>query len=177
VAERKKPDRDVKEELERRLEEIERLERQARQRGVAFAAPTPEQLEKKIRGETSNSPYFYAMGWVSGTTPGSGASIDVWIANPDAVGYEPVFVSVFFGVANFFDNVADGFVGRDNRWPYLSSRPFNLAAGATTTELFTYTTPSTVPSSTYLGNAVLWRGDLFDKGVYFDRCLFYITLT
>jgi hypothetical protein len=71
-------------------------------------------------------------------------------------------VSVFFGVANFFDNLADGFIGRDNRWPFLSSRPFNLAAGATATASFNYTTPSAVASSTYLGNAVVCHGDLFD---------------
>ena len=177
VAQRKRPDREVREELERRLEEIEVLRQQAQQQGLAFSAPTREQLEKKIRGESADSPYIYSMGWTSGTAPGSAASYQVWISNPDGAGYYPVFVSVFFGVANFFDNIADGIIARDDRWPYLSSPPFSLAAGATATQSFSYTTPSTVPRSTYLGNAVVWRGELHDKGLYFDRGLFYVTLT
>jgi hypothetical protein len=178
VAQSKRPNREVKDELERRLEEIELLRKQAQQQGLAFSAPTQEQLEKKIRGETANSPYIYSMSWTSGTTPGSAAYYQVWIANPDASYYYPVFVSVFFGVANFFDSIADGIIGRDDRWPYLSSAPFSMAAGgATATQSFNYTTPSAVPRSTYLGNAVVWRGDLHDKGSYFDRGLFYVTLT
>jgi hypothetical protein len=177
VAERKKPDREVKAELERRLEEIELLRQQAQQQGLAFSAPTREQLEKKIRGEASDSPYIYSMSWTSGTTPGSAAYFQLWIANPDPAGYYPVFVSVFFGVANFFSNVADGFIARDDRWPFLSSPPFSLTSGATGTQSFNYTTPSTVPRSTYLGNAVIWRGEFHDQGAYFDRGLFYVTLT
>jgi hypothetical protein len=177
MAERKKPDREVKAELERRLEEIELLRQQAQQQGLAFSAPTTEQLEKKIRGEGADSPYIYSMSWTSGTTPGSPAYFQVWISNPDGAGYYPVFVSVFFGVANFFENVADGFIARDDRWPYLSSPPFSLTSMATGTQSFNYTTPSAVLRSTYLGNAVVWRGDFHDKGVYFDRGMFYVTLT
>jgi hypothetical protein len=177
VAERKNPDRDVKEELDRRLAEIELLKHQAQQQGLAFSAPTKEQLEKKIRGETANSPYIYSMSWTSATTRGSAASFQVYFSNPDASGYYPVFASVFFGVANFFGNIADGFVGRDDRWPYLSSPPINLSSGGTGSPSFLYTTPSVVPPSTYLGNVVLWRGEFHDTGAYFDRGGFYVTLT
>jgi hypothetical protein len=84
---------------------------------------------------------------------------------------------VFFSVANFFENIADGFIGRDDRWPSLSSPPVVLAAGATSTQSFNYTLPSSVLATTYLGNAVLWRGEFFNQGVYFDRGLFWVTLT
>ncbi len=171
-----KSDQEVKEELRRRLEEITLLRRQSQQQGLAFSAPTEEQLEKKIRGQTSKSPYLYSQSWTSGTTPGSPASYQMWVANPDPVGYYPMFVSVFFGVANFFDSIPDGVIARDDRWSILSSVPFSLASGATTTQIFNYTTPSAVPRTTYLGNAVLWRGDWNDKGVAFDRGLFYLTL-
>jgi hypothetical protein len=177
VAERKGPARDVKEELDRRLEEIELLRQQAQQQGLAFSAPTKEQLEKKIRGETSNSPYITSMAWTSGAPRGSAATFQVNFSNPDASGYYPVFASVFFGVANFFDNIADGFIGRDDRWPYLSSPPTNLSSGATGSASFNYTTPSVVAPSTYLGNVVLWRCEFHDKGVYFDRGGIYVTLT
>lgn len=177
MARARKPDQEVTKEVERRLEEIELLKRQAEQQGLAFSAPSREHLERKIRGETAQSPFIYAMGWTSGTTPGSAATYQLWMSNPDPVGYYPVFVSVYFGVANFFDNIANGIIGRDDRWPFLSSPPFAMAAGATATQAFTYTTPASVPRSTYLGNSVVWRGEYHDKGAYFDRGLFNVTLS
>jgi len=177
MARDKKADQLVTEEVERRLEEIELLRRQADQQGLAFSAPSKEQLERKIRGETSNSPYIYSMSWTSGTTPGSPAYYQLWMSNPDPVGYYPVFVSVYFGVANFFDNIADGIIGRDDRWPSMGSPPFALAAGTTATQAFNYTTPASVQRSTYLGNSIVWRGDYHDKGDYFDRGLFHVTLS
>lgn len=178
MAEKKSPARDITGELAKRLEEIELLRQQAQQQGLAFSAPTKEQLEKKIRGVTGNSPYIYSMAWTSGTPRGSIANFQVYFANPDPASYYPVFASIFFGVANFFDNIADGIVGRDDRWPSLSSAPLSLGAGgATGTAAFVYTTPNTVVPSTYLGNVVLWRAELHDKGVYFDRGMFYVNLT
>jgi hypothetical protein len=126
----KKSDQEVQQELDRRIEEIELLNRQAQQQGLAFSAPTREHLEKKIRGESSNSPYIYAASWTSGTTLGSPAHYKVSMSNPDPANYYyPMFVSLFFGVANFFDNIADGTIARDDRWPYVSSPPFFLPLG------------------------------------------------
>jgi hypothetical protein len=177
MAQRKKSDREVMQELERRLQEIEFLRQQAQQQGISFSAPSKAQLEKKIRGETSNSPYFTGHGWVSGTTLGSPASVHFSVANSDPIGYHNVFVSVFFGVGNFVDHVADAIAGRETRWPYMSTPPFSLAPGASSLQFFNYNTPSIVERSTYIGNALLWAGELHDKGTYFDRAMFYVTLT
>jgi hypothetical protein len=56
-------------------------------------------------------------------------------------------------------------------------KTFSLASGGTTNGGFNYTTPTGVPLTTYIGNAVVWRGELHDQGVYFDRGLFYVTLS
>lgn len=177
MAQGEKTEQHVKQRIEHRLAEIELLKQEAQQQGLAFSTPTKEQLEKKIRGDTSNSPHIYAQNWTSSTTPGSPAHYQVYVSNPDPIGYYPMFVSVFFGVANFFDNIADGIAGRDERWPYLTSAPFSLASAGTSSQAFNYTTPTIAGRSTYVGNAVLWRGDLHDKGAYCDRGLFYVTLT
>jgi hypothetical protein len=173
----KKSDREAKAELERRLEEIAQLQQQAHGQGLAFSAPTEEQLMKKIRGESGNSPYIYSQSWTSGTSGGSTAYYWLWAANPDPAGYYPVFVTIFFGLANFFADLGEGIDARDTRWPYISSDGVVLSAGATTNPRFMYTTPVGLPAGTYLGNAVLWRGDHHDRGQYFDRGLFPITLT
>ncbi|HEX6715125.1 MAG TPA: hypothetical protein VF066_17170 [Thermoleophilaceae bacterium] len=168
----------MKAELEQRLQEIDLLKEQAQRQGLAFAAPTKEQLEKKIRGGgPANSPYLYGSTWNSGVLLGTSVSYQVWIANPDPTYYGALFVTLFFGLGNFFDNIADAVIARDTRWPYLSSREFSLVSGGTTTQAFSFATPTTVPRSTYLGNAVLWRPEFLDKGSYFDRAFFHITLT
>ena len=41
---------------------------------------------------------------------------------------------------------------------------------------FDYTIPASAPKTTYVGNAVLWHGKYDDRGVYFDRGFFYVTL-
>ena len=174
--------KDIRQEVEQRLREIALLKEEAQEQGLTFSSLSEEALTKKVKGETSNSPYIYSQSWTSGTSPGSSASYRVYIANPDAIGYYPVFASIFFGVANFLDNtrfgeaLANGNFNADSQWPYMSTRPFSLAAGATTNQTFNYITPTGVPLSTYIGNSVVWRGSYHDQGVYFDRGLFYVTL-
>lgn len=168
---------EVKEEVDRRLREIAMLKEEAHQKGLVFVSLTEEQLAKKIRGESSNSPYIYAAGFTSATFPGQpSTNYNAWISNPDPAGYYPMFLSMFFGAANFVDDVGEALGGRDGRWPYMTTAPFSLAAGGTTNQSFTYTTPTGLPLGTYIGNVVLWSGAYFDKGVVFDRGFFFITL-
>jgi len=175
----KRSDEDIRREVQQRLREIEVLREEARDQQLKFTALTEEQLTRKASGESAHSPYIYAQGWTSGTTPGSTATYSVYVSNPDPAGYYPLFVTIFFGMANF---LGDGELGlgpsaRHPEWPYLSSAAFGLAAGATATKSFSYRTPSPIPLGTYTGNAVLWRGDYHDRGAYLDRGLFEVTLT
>jgi hypothetical protein len=87
-----------------------------------------------------------------------------------------VFTTIFFGLGNFLADVGEALDGRDARWPYVSSDSVVLPAGGTINPKFTYSTPIGLPAGTYLGNAVLWRGEYHDIGQYFDRGLFQITL-
>jgi hypothetical protein len=172
----KKSEREVKQELQQRLEEIAYLKEQAQRQGLAFASRSEEELEKRIRGETSATPYIYGAGWVSGTSIGSSASYGVYVANPDPTAYGPVFLTIFFGLGNFFNDVGEAADARDERWPYASSSATYLQANGTMNATIIYTTPSTVPAGTYLGNAIVWEASYLDKGRYFDRGFFDVTL-
>jgi hypothetical protein len=154
-----KTEKEVRDEVEQRLREIELLREEARQQGHAFFGLSEDELVKKIKGETSNSPYIYSMSWSSGTTSGNTDNFTVSIANPDPTDYYPVFASIFFGVANFLDDIGEGLSGRDTRWPYLSSAAFGIAAAANTNKSFSYVVPTGIPPSTYLGNVIVWRGN------------------
>jgi hypothetical protein len=173
----KKSDREVQAEVERRLEEIAQLREQAQGQGQAFSAPSEEQLTKKIRAESGNSPYIYSESWTSAATGGSIAYYSLWAANPDSTPHYSVFTTIFFGLANFFTDLGEGIDARDSRWPYISSDGLMLPVGGTINPRFTYTTPVGLPAGTYLGNAVLWRGDYHDIGQYFDRGLFPVRVT
>jgi hypothetical protein len=173
----KKSDAAVKEELERRLAEIEVRRERARGQGLAFASPSEDQLARKIRAEAGSSPYFYYESWTSGTTPGSPAYYEAGYSNPDPDAYYPTFVTIFFGLANLTADLGAAVHARDLSWPYVSAQPVYLASGATGAATFNYTTPATVNRGTYLGNAVLWQADSFDVGRYFDRASFEVTLS
>lgn len=171
---RKRSEADVQEEVRRRLEEIELLREQAQRQGLAFASLNEEELRRKIRGETSKSPYYYSQGWTAATTPGSAASVTVYYSNPDPT-FWYVDMTMFFGLANFAADITTALAGRHTSWPYVSATPTIVGAGATGSATFNYTTPM-VDRGTYLGNTVLWHPQTFDVGTYFDRSFFEVRL-
>jgi hypothetical protein len=172
----KKTDEQVKQELGRLKEQIEALRQLAHERGQAFSSPDDERLTRKLRGETAKSPFIYAQSWTSGTSPGSPANYTVYVQNPDPSAYFPFYVTIFFGLGNFFDDLDEAWAGRDKRWPEFSSDRTFLAANSSQSFSFNYTVPTGLPVGTYNGNSVLWRGDFHDVGVSFDRGSFDVKL-
>jgi hypothetical protein len=172
----KKIQEEVKQEIAHLLEEIKALKEQAREQGLAFSSLDEKQLMKKISGEFSKSPFIYAQAWTSGTSSGSSASYTVYVSNPDPRGYFPFYVTIFFGLGNFFD-VNQAWIGRDKRWPCISSDRTYFAAGARNSFIFNYTVPTDLPLGTYNGNSVLWEGEWHDVGISFDRGSFDVKLS
>jgi len=172
----KKTAEEIKREVSQLKEEIEALREHARGLGRSFSSLDEEQLSKKVRGETSNSPFIFAQSWTSGTTPGSAANYTVHVRNPDPNGYFPIYVTIFFGLGNFF-GADPAWIGRDKRWPEFSSDRTFLAANSNQSFSFAYTVPTGLPLGTYNGNSVVWRGDFHDVGVAFDRGSFDVKLS
>lgn len=170
-------DEQVQAATKRLSDEIELLRREAGDQGLAFSALTEDELVGRESGQTSSSPYIYSQSWTSGTSAGNPAVYRVYVRNPDPSGYYPLFVTIFFGLANFLTDVGHGPAGRDPRWPYVSSAGFSLVSGATTNQTFNYVVPASSPSGTHTGNAVLWRGQYHDQGDYLDRGLFPVTVS
>jgi hypothetical protein len=166
----------VDDDASRLLEEIRHIGELARERGLAFSSLDREQLERKIRGETANSPFIYVKAWVSGTSEGSAAYYTVYVSNPDPLAYFPFYATIFFGLGNFSET-DEAWSGRDSRWPALSSDRTFLAAGASTSFQVNYMTPTGVTPGTYNGNSVLWEGNWHDVGRSFDRGSFDVKLS
>jgi hypothetical protein len=167
----KKTEAEVRREVAQLKEEIEILRQLAREQGLGFSSLNEEQLFKKVRGQTSKSPFSYSQGWTSATFPGNTANFTLYVRNPDPTAYYPVFVTIFFGLGSFF-GADQAWIGRDKRWPEFSSDRTNLAANSNQTFSFSYTLPTGLPRGTYLGNSVLWQGDWHGAGVAFERSMF-----
>lgn len=175
MAKYKKSASEVKHEVSQLKQEIEILRVQSRESGLAFSSLNEDELVRKVKGETSNSPFIFGQSWTSGTTPGSAASYTVHVRNPDPVGYFPFYATVFFGLGNFF-NTGLAWSGRDERWPALSSTRTSLAANSNHSFNFAYTTPTGLPLGTYNGNSVIWHGSWHDIGSEYDRGSFDVRL-
>jgi hypothetical protein len=171
---RKRSEAQVQEEVKRLLEEIELLREQTQRRGLAFASLNEEELAQKIRGETSNSPFFYSQGWTAATSPGNPAYVEIYYKNPDP-NYWYICVTIFFGLANFAADITAALAGQHPSWPYVSDVPTIVGANGSGNAKFNYTTPM-APRGTYLGNGVLWQPRTFDVGTYLDRSFFEVRL-
>ncbi len=166
----------ISREIETRLGEIAEIQReQERKEDWEFRALTQPELAVKL--QRTNSPYFYAMGWTSGTS-GSSGSISYWFANPlTDPNQNFVYVSTYFGVANFLADEGVALSGRYDDWPVLGSERQFLAPGASASVNFSYSVPgSVVRPNTYFINGNLWKNDFFGQGPLFDRAGAYIRL-
>src|SRR5262245_40439277 len=180
MAAAKKTAEAVGREVNQLKEQIAALKEQAHQRGLAFSSLNQEQLTKKVRGETSKSPFIFAQAWTSGIQISSasgtvGGFYEVHVRNPDPIPYYPFYATIFFGLGNFFA-VEQGWIGRDKRWPEFSSDQTFFPANSDRSFLFSYTVPCGLPLGTYNGNSVVWRGEFHDVGAAFDRGSFDLKL-
>jgi hypothetical protein len=166
----KRTEADVRAEVQKLLEEIERRKEQAEREGLAFVALNEEELAQKIRGETSSSPFIFWKAWTGQAAPGTPAYVEIFYANPDPTAWE-VSVTIFFGLPIL--DLADAAAARDTRWPYVSDGPQSVGTGQSALATFNYTTPM-VERGTYFGYGVLWRGPW--PGTYLERTDFPVVL-
>jgi len=167
---------ELKKALERLLKETEELKERAQKRGFAFASLNEEQLTRKLRGETSKSPFFTAQAWDQFASPGSPCFFLGNYFNPDPQVYL-CFVTIFFGLAGLETNITSALTTRDTQWPYLSTELVTLSSNEIGVADIKYTVPF-APKGTYIGNAVLWQWSIGGAiGTVYDRATpFYVQL-
>jgi hypothetical protein len=82
----RKTEEEIRAEVERVMQELTFLEREARDRGELFVRLDEETLRRKIAGDEADSPFFGGWGMSSGP-PGGTANVSVYVYNPDPVSY------------------------------------------------------------------------------------------
>ena len=137
----------IKLEVDQLKKQIASLKEQAQQQGLAFSSIEEEQLIKKVKGETSKSPFIYAQSWSGGATLGGNVYYNVYVRNPDPNPYNPFCVTIFFGLGNFFA-IDQGWIGRDKRWPEISSDSTYFPSNSDRNFSFNFTVPSSLPLGT-----------------------------
>ena len=152
------------------------LKEEASKRGERFESLTDEELVKKIRGETSNSPFFSSQSWGS-SSPGGTANYTANVHNPDPNGYSGfwLFGHLLFGPANFIGSSDLALTSVDPRFPHYYQR-CTVAANSDTSMSFTVDVPAGIRPGIYIGNCFLVRRSSFDVGSYIDRAAFDLTV-
>ncbi|MCW5978129.1 MAG: hypothetical protein KIT09_08625 [Bryobacteraceae bacterium] len=171
-----KSDDDARKVAEMLLKKIEFLRNEASERRERFEALAREQLMGKIKGETSQSPYFYAQGW-GGASPGGTTTYRAYVHNPDPTGYSGfwLFGHLFFGPANFIGSSDLALTSTDPRFTHYYQR-CEVAAGSDANMNFTIDVPSGLRPGIYIGNCFLLMRNSFDVGSYHDRAAFDLTV-
>lgn len=150
-----KSDREVKKEAKRLLKMIEAQKKRAEKLGHNFIGLSEEELIFKIRGETSNSPFYFIRAWDRFTKAGLRSWYIANYKNPDPR-QRLCFVTMFFGLSAINPDINSAISARDTRWPFVSTELTILDPGGIGVALFNFEVPY-VPKGTYFINTVLWE--------------------
>lgn len=168
-------DKDIKDTLKRLLDEIEVLRNQARDKGLAFSAPSAEHIEKKLT--SAHTPFIYTTSWTSTGSPGNTFHYGISVNNPDPNAYYYLYAYFFFGPSNMVPDVGTALLIVDERLFRMFARFPYMSPGSNGTVQFSYTFPSGIPLGTYIGNAFIFSQDFHDVGTYADRASMYVELS
>jgi hypothetical protein len=177
---KKKSEKKIQQETKKLLRDIETLREKAQQEGLGFSSLSEEELVKKIRGETSNSPFLLALTWTQEATPGDICSFSVLLYNPGTEWRDEhrigMYLSVFFGLTNFIEDIGVALSLRDTQWPILTSQPIDLEVEEGRIITLNYTIPTDVPLTTHFGTVVFWQLWMGTTGEIFNRYCFPVSL-
>jgi hypothetical protein len=164
--------------LEEILKQIERHQREAERKKLAFTAPTEDQLKKKL-GQ-ARSPMIIYQSWNGGAAAGGTINYEVGIYNPDPTPWIWLFVHLFVGPGNMVADIGEALAPVDQRFPRLTQPRFDgltINSGATEHLNFSFTIPAGMQKSNYMGNSFLFQSVWHDIGEYIDRGVFVFEVT
>jgi hypothetical protein len=162
------------------FEELTQFEKKARKQKQEVAVIPRDALVRKIRGETSHSPYIVSLSWNATAARGSNTGASIGVYNPDPTTYTSttLYAHLFWGPGNMIADVGAFVNSADVRFPQFAvgiytnpSPPINFAT------VNTIPLPANVAVGTYLMNWVVFLRNAFDVGTYLDRACVYTTLT
>lgn len=160
------------------LQKAELARQRAEDRKERFEVLDEKELLKKVRGESSNSPHFYAQAWGSTVSAGGSTNYTAYINNPDATAYSGswLYAYLFFGPSNFIADPDLALTVWQQQFSHYLQQ-VSVAAGSTASAAFTVNVPAGIAAGFYMGNCFLVERNSFDVGTYFDRAAFYLNVS
>jgi hypothetical protein len=164
---------------ERILAELGRFAKEAAARKQEVAILSKPALIRKLRGQTSNSPFISSLSWNPVGARGSSVSAAMGVVNPDPTTYlaSQLFAHAFWGPGNVLTDLDSFILSADPAFPrfavgILAAPNPPLSFGSIDIPL-----PSAVAPGTYLMNWVLFLHNPFGVGTFLERAGVYTTLT
>jgi hypothetical protein len=146
-----------------------------RRRGLAFASLNEEELTKKIRGETSKSPFFYLPG-VDIRQPLRALAAYVRSATRIPTPLLADLRDDLLRLANFAADITTALAGQNPGWPYVSDAPTIVAAKWRFRRRKIHLHNPNGRERNLSRQWVLWQPRTLDVGTYLDRSFFEVRL-
>lgn len=164
---------------ERILAELEHVAEQAAARKQEVAILPRPALIRKLRGQTSHSPFISSLSWNPVGARGGTISAAVGVVNPDPSTYpaSQLFAHCFWGPGNVAIGLDSFILSADPAFPR-----FAVGIQATPNPPLSFGTidiplPTAVAPGTYLMNWLLFLHNPFGVGTFLERAGVYTTLS
>ena len=136
-------------------------------------------LIRKIRGETSHSPFIVLLSWFAAAQRGTTITATLGIYNPDPITYlsSDLFAHAFWGLGNVVTDLDTYLLSADPSFPRLGigiDAPPSFPISFATVSI---PLPTAVAPGTYLMNWILFLRNAFGVGTVLERASVYTALT
>jgi len=139
--------------------------------------PRPD-LIRKLRGQTSHSPFLIFIAWNPVAARGSTTSPSLGVFNPDPNPYSAfdLFAHAFWGPGNVLTDLDAFLLSADPAFPRLAVG-IDAPAGSTVVGTVNIPLPTAVAAGTYMMNWLLFLRNPFGVGTLLERAGVFTTLT
>ena len=160
------------------LKDLQSLLEEAADRKQAVNIVSRPDLIRKLRGQTSHSPFLVFIAWNAVTARGSTTSPSVGVFNPDPTPYSALdlFAHAFWGPGNVLTDLDAFVLSADPAFPRLAVG-IDVPAGSTVVGTVNILLPTAVAAGTYMMNWLLFLRNPFGVGTLLERAGVFTTLT
>lgn len=159
--------------------ELEQFARDAAVRKQEVAILPRAELIRKIRGETSHSPFIVLLSWFAAAQRGTTITASLGIFNPDPITHpsSELFAHAFWGPGNVVPDLDAYILSGDPAFPRhgvgIDAPPgFPISIATISIPL-----PAAVAAGTYLMNWILFLRNAFGIGTVLERASVYTVLS
>jgi len=160
------------------LKDLQPLLQEAAARNQSINVLSKPDLIRKLRGQTSHSPFLVFIAWNSVAARGSTTSPSVGVFNPDPNPYSAfdLFAHAFWGPSNVLTDLDAFLLSADPAFPRVAVG-IDAPAGSTVVGTVNILLPTAVAAGTYLMNWLLFLRNPFGVGTLLERAGVFTTLT